>query len=80
MQTLVDHAWIERQECEYSDAIHTNDDIPADVIDNIRSAAEALQPSSKYREYSEVRFLWEMLELKDSAAQIRAVVDGWVRV
>lgn len=80
MQVLADTALIASQNEKYSRAVHTNDDITVEAIRNIRVAAEALQPSRKYKEYSEVRFIWEMLELEEKASQIRDIVDTWVQV
>lgn len=69
-----------KQAGELGKTVGAGEAVPADLIQIIHEAAQALRPVPKYTEYSEIRFVWEMLDMKSHTAIVRQTVDNWIKV
>lgn len=65
---------------EYSKFIGTFSPIPPDVIHDASEVAAGLQPTTFYIAHPNIRFIWELLDLRDNSKIFRAAVDAWLKV
>jgi len=69
-----------KQSETYSSVIGSGNVVSPDIIHAVSDAARLLKPHSKYTEYAEIRFIWEMFDMGEYAALVRKLVDAWVEV
>ena len=64
----------------YSSVIAADNAVSLDVIRTLSDAASLLKPHTKYEDYAEIRFIWEMLVMKENTEVVKGLVDAWIQV
>jgi hypothetical protein len=69
-----------KQTDTYSSVVASDNAVSLDVIHTLSDAATLLKPHSKYEDYAEIRFIWEMLVMKEYTEVVKKLVDAWIQV
>jgi hypothetical protein len=64
---------------KYAGSIHDFMRLGSNCVLEMHELAHKLDVHSLYKINSQVRFLWELLELGDDASRVKEVVQHWVK-
>ncbi|KAM0724126.1 hypothetical protein Q7P37_000007 [Cladosporium fusiforme] len=53
-------------------------DFPATDLNDLREIARGLQPKDVFKEYQEIRFVYEYLRMGEGLSAIRELVKSWI--
>jgi hypothetical protein len=69
-----------KQTDTYSSVIASDNALSLDVIHGLSDVARLLKPAPKYEDDAEIRFIWEMLVMKEYTGVVKKLVDAWIQV